>query len=194
MTISPQTITTPIWYILDNVAPFNIPVYAFFFFAPVNVLIFTFFRASAMTLVGLIYQLIFTFMIVVRTRLFPSHLLRHLKLITPQSIAYAAREVSGLSKKLTLRSLIWLRFASSIGVYFFISVNKLTQSVAHWANVLLSLQLCFSLLSVAFQVDFSRHYGKVGFVIFWMLNWLELSATCVPLLVIINHRLTHHRE
>jgi len=58
--------------------------------------------ASAVTFVGLIYQLILTFFIVM--------------------IASAAREASGLEKSLPTRSLIILRLVSSFTAYFVLSV------------------------------------------------------------------------
>lgn len=126
---SPQTLTTPIWYTIDNLAPFNLPV------------------ASAVTLVGLIYELMLIFFVV--------------------AVEHAAREGSGLSRNLTLRSLIITRFISSFLVFFVVSAF-------------------FSLLSLAFQVDFSRHYGHVGFFIFWMFNWLEMLATGLALETMIT--------
>jgi hypothetical protein len=36
--------------------------------------------------------------------------------------------------------------------------------------------LNFSLVSVAFLVDFSRKYGRVGFFIYWMANWVTMSG------------------
>jgi hypothetical protein len=67
LSISPQTVITPIWYTINNLVPFNVPVYVFFhrpchgyfnrFYAP---------SAYAVTFVGLIYQLILSFFIVVR--------------------------------------------------------------------------------------------------------------------------------
>lgn len=124
LSTSPQTITMPIWYTLDNLIPFNVPV------------------ATAVTFVGLIYQYILTFFVV--------------------SAGFAAREVSGLNRHLTLRSLIAVRFISSLGSFFIIA-------------------LFYSFLSLAFLVKFDRHYGSSGFVIFWMINWLEMSSTGLAL-------------
>lgn len=75
--------------------------------------------ASAITFVGLIYLLILSFFVV--------------------NIGLAAREASGIEKKLTTASLIRVRLTSVFVAYFFIS-------------------LFYSLLSLAFQVDFSRKY------------------------------------
>ena len=98
--------------------------------------------ASAATFVGLIYVLILSFFVVM--------------------IGNAAREVSGMSKKLTLRSLIVTRFVSTFTAYFFLS-------------------LFYSLLSLAFQLDFTRKFGHGGFVIFWMLNWVGMLSVGLAL-------------
>ncbi|KAG5641495.1 hypothetical protein DXG03_005092 [Asterophora parasitica] len=55
-----------------------------------------------------------------------------------------------------------MRYASSLGFYFIIS-------------------LFFSLLSVAFQLSFSLRFGRGGFVIYWMLNWAGMSAVGLAL-------------
>ncbi|KAG6812721.1 hypothetical protein H0H92_001082 [Tricholoma furcatifolium] len=107
---SPQTLVTPIYYTINNVVPFDIPVYM---------------------------------------------------------ILNGAREVSGLNRNLSLRSLIVTRFASSIGAYFIIS-------------------LFYALLSVAFQVPFSRKFGHSGFLVFWMLNWVGMMAVGLALEALIT--------
>ncbi|KAF8991980.1 hypothetical protein BDQ17DRAFT_1223012, partial [Cyathus striatus] len=121
---SPQTITTPISYSIVNLAPFDIPV------------------ASAITFVGLLYQLILSFFIVM--------------------ICNAARLASGYPKHLTVAQLIRLRFASTVSAYFIIS-------------------LFYSLLSLAFQVNFSRTFGPGGFVLFWTLNFAGMLASGLAL-------------
>ncbi|KAK0185364.1 hypothetical protein F5146DRAFT_1124883, partial [Armillaria mellea] len=82
-------------------------------------------------------------------------------------IGVSAREVSGLQDKLTTGSLIRVRLTLVFIAYFMIS-------------------LFYSLLSQAFQVDFSHKYaltmfwfGNAGFVIFWMLNFVGML--CVGL-------------
>jgi hypothetical protein len=67
--------------------------------------------------------------------------------------AAMARGVSGYQGKLSFWKLIGLRYLTSFTAYFFIS-------------------FFFCLLSLAFKVNFSRHYGHAGFVIYWMLNYL----------------------
>ncbi|KAF8884553.1 hypothetical protein CPB84DRAFT_1789019 [Gymnopilus junonius] len=89
---SPQSITAPLSYQLQNLAPFDIPL------------------ATAVTFVGLIYQLILSFFIVM--------------------VGFGAREASGFDKSLHIRSLIALRLISSFGAYFFISLFYSLLSVA----------------------------------------------------------------
>ncbi|KAF8988553.1 hypothetical protein BDQ17DRAFT_1414609 [Cyathus striatus] len=67
--------------------------------------------------------------------------------------AAMARGASGYQGKLSFWRLIGLRYLTSFTAYFFIS-------------------FFFCLLSLAFKVNFSRHYGHAGFVIYWMLNYL----------------------
>lgn len=38
------------------------------------------------------------------------------------------------------------------------------------------LSLAFSLISLAFQQDFSAHFGRKGFVIYWMINFMSMWA------------------
>ncbi|KAF9077315.1 hypothetical protein BDP27DRAFT_1209087 [Rhodocollybia butyracea] len=78
------------------------------------------------------------------------------------NICLSARQVSGVEMHLTTPSIILLRLASSFITYFFLS-------------------LFYSLLSRAFQVDFSRKFGSAGFVIFWMLNWAGMLAVGLAL-------------
>ncbi|KAF9257619.1 hypothetical protein L218DRAFT_1016242 [Marasmius fiardii PR-910] len=72
-------------------------------------------------------------------------------------IAMSARDASGLERHLSTGSIIRLRLVSTFIAHFFIS-------------------LFYSLLSKGFQVDFSRTFGKGGFVIFWMLNYFGMLA------------------
>ncbi|KAF5374176.1 hypothetical protein D9615_008810 [Tricholomella constricta] len=121
---SPQTVLTPIAYTFDNLIPFDQPV------------------ATAVTFVGLIYQLILSFFIVM--------------------ICSAARDAAGFNRTLSLRSLILTRYASSFGAYFIVSLFN-------------------ALLSLAFQLDFTRKFGHGGFVVFWMLNWVGMLAVGLAL-------------
>ncbi|KAI0256100.1 hypothetical protein BJV78DRAFT_1385015 [Lactifluus subvellereus] len=71
---------------------------------------------------------------------------------------YAARvHATHLEDRLTFKWLIIIRVVNPIIMYFFISCF-------------------FSLLSLAFQVPFNRHYGSCGFIIYWMLSWLGMCA------------------
>ncbi|KAF9006356.1 hypothetical protein BDZ89DRAFT_1095447 [Hymenopellis radicata] len=74
----------------------------------------------------------------------------------------AAREASGIEQKLTTASLIHVRLISVLIAYFFIS-------------------LFYSLLSLAFQVDFSRKFGHSGFLIFWMVNFAGMLSVGLAL-------------
>ncbi|PBK60880.1 hypothetical protein ARMSODRAFT_897433 [Armillaria solidipes] len=74
----------------------------------------------------------------------------------------AARELSGLEKALTTGSLIRVRIASSFVAYF-------------------TLSLFYSLLSRAFQVNFSRVLGPAGFLVFWMANFVGMLAVGLAL-------------
>lgn len=38
------------------------------------------------------------------------------------------------------------------------------------------LSLIYSLVSLAFQLDFTRAFGRAGFVVYWMTNWLTMTA------------------
>ncbi|KAJ7649067.1 hypothetical protein DFH06DRAFT_1421515, partial [Mycena polygramma] len=130
ITISlPQLGVQPIFYTVDNLRPFDVPV------------------ASAVTFVGLIYLLILSFFIV--------------------NVSAAAREASGLEQRLTLGSLVRVRIATSFAAYFFIG-------------------LFYTLLSRAFQLPFDRQFGRAGFVIFWMLNWLGMLACGLALEAMIT--------
>ncbi|KAJ7198449.1 hypothetical protein GGX14DRAFT_181124 [Mycena pura] len=72
-------------------------------------------------------------------------------------VSNAARVASGLEQRLTLGSLIWVRLLTAIGAYFFVA-------------------LFYALLSCAFRLPLGRRFGKAGFVIFWMLNWVGMAA------------------
>ncbi|KAF8652205.1 hypothetical protein AX16_004508 [Volvariella volvacea WC 439] len=72
-------------------------------------------------------------------------------------ISNAAREVSGLQFTLSTRGLIILRLATPFIGYFFLS-------------------LFYSLLNLAFQLPLDRWFGRGGFMIFWMLNWIAMLS------------------
>ncbi|KAJ7275932.1 hypothetical protein C8J57DRAFT_1177506 [Mycena rebaudengoi] len=83
------------------------------------------------------------------------------------AISAGAREASGIEQRLTLSSLLRVRLVSSCGSYFFIS-------------------LFYALLSLAFKVSFDRRFGRAGFVVFWMLNWLGMTACGLALEAMIT--------
>lgn len=72
-------------------------------------------------------------------------------------IANGARESSNLHRLLTFRSLITLQLLSAFCAYFFVS-------------------LLYSLLSVAFQLNVSRRFGRSGFFVFWMMNYCGMLS------------------
>ncbi|KAJ7133680.1 hypothetical protein C8R43DRAFT_1205917, partial [Mycena crocata] len=72
-------------------------------------------------------------------------------------VSAGARQASGLEQRLTLGSLIRLRLGTSFVAYLFVA-------------------LFYTLLSRAFQLPFDRRYGRSGFVLFWMLNWIGMLA------------------
>ena len=73
---------------------------------------------------------------------------------------------SALSSQQDLFHLSWRTFSFQ---YVFSRVNN----VAHSQY---SSKLFYSLLSLAYQVDFNHKYGASGFVIFWMVNWTGMLA------------------
>ncbi|KAH6910148.1 hypothetical protein BKA70DRAFT_1560776 [Coprinopsis sp. MPI-PUGE-AT-0042] len=81
---APQTIISPVGYTIDNLIPFDQPV------------------ATAATFVGMLYQLIMSFFVVM--------------------ISLAAREASGYAHHLKTSSIIALRLASSVFAYCMISL------------------------------------------------------------------------
>lgn len=103
--------------------------------------------ATAATFVGLIYVLILSFFIVM--------------------IGWGAREVSGLERTLTYRSLVTLRLISCFIDYFFVA-------------------LFYSLLNLAFKLDVFRKFHRAGFVIFWMLGWVGMLAVGLALESVIT--------
>ncbi|KAG7094963.1 hypothetical protein E1B28_005764 [Marasmius oreades] len=82
-------------------------------------------------------------------------------------IGLSAREISGLENYITTASLIRLRLATIFGAYFFLS-------------------LFYSLLSLAFQVDFTRKFGHAGFVVFWMVNFAGMLSVGLALEAMIT--------
>ncbi|KAJ3555553.1 hypothetical protein NP233_g12180 [Leucocoprinus birnbaumii] len=77
-------------------------------------------------------------------------------------IGDGARTASGMTKLLSYGGMVRLRLVSSVIAYFFLS-------------------LFYSLVNVAFQVDFTRKFGHAGFVVFWMVNWAGMMAVGLAL-------------
>ncbi|KAF9036964.1 hypothetical protein BDZ89DRAFT_1061652 [Hymenopellis radicata] len=77
-------------------------------------------------------------------------------------IGVNARLMSGLESLLSTASLIRLRMACTFIAFCFLS-------------------LFYSLLSVAFQVDFTRKFGHSGFLVFWMVNYVGMLAVGLAL-------------
>ncbi|KAG7441803.1 uncharacterized protein BT62DRAFT_907367 [Guyanagaster necrorhizus] len=82
-------------------------------------------------------------------------------------IGGAARMTSGIEMKLTTKSLIKVRLYSTIALYFMISIF-------------------YSTLSRAFQADFNTKFGRAGFIIFWMLNFVGMLAVGLALEAMIT--------
>ncbi|KAJ7167927.1 hypothetical protein C8R46DRAFT_951059 [Mycena filopes] len=82
-------------------------------------------------------------------------------------IGTAARMSTGLEKRLSFGSLVRLRLGTHFVTFFFIT-------------------LVYTLLSRAFQLPFERHFGHAGFVIFWMLNYLNMLACGLALEIMFS--------
>ncbi|KIK00498.1 hypothetical protein K443DRAFT_679145 [Laccaria amethystina LaAM-08-1] len=158
MASSPQTITMPISYTIDNLVPFDIPV------------------ASAATFVGLLYQTILSFFIVM--------------------ITLTAREISGFNKSLSLRNLILLRFASSFGAYFFVTFFYTLLNVAfhlpmsrnfgHAGFILFWMLSYAGMLSVGLALESLVTLLTVKFIPFFMITWIitNISVCIYPIEVL----------
>ncbi|KAI5449661.1 hypothetical protein NCC49_004122 [Naganishia albida] len=79
----------------------------------------------------------------------------------------SARQKTQLGKKLTLRSLIGLRFMIPVFFYFFLS-------------------LWYTCVMAAFQIPFTPTIGPAGFIVQWMLNYLLLLAIGLALETMIS--------
>ncbi|KAJ7252396.1 hypothetical protein B0H12DRAFT_1017999 [Mycena haematopus] len=89
-------------------------------------------------------------------------------------LSNGARLYVGLDQRLSLGSLIRVRLITCFVGYFFVA-------------------LFYALLSLAFKLPFNNRYGKAGFVIFWMLNWIGMLAcglTLEALATIVTVRYT----
>ncbi|KJA21331.1 hypothetical protein HYPSUDRAFT_42197 [Hypholoma sublateritium FD-334 SS-4] len=157
---SPQTITAPIAYELVNLAPFDIPV------------------ATAVTFVGLIYQVILSFFIVM--------------------IGQAARDSAGLTDGLETGSLISLRMISSFTAYFFLSLFYCLLSLAFQLNFshkfgssgfLVFWMLNYvGMLALGLALESLITLLTVKFIPFFMLTWIitNVSVCTFPIEVLPN--------
>ncbi|KAF8965752.1 hypothetical protein BDZ97DRAFT_1810828 [Flammula alnicola] len=155
LTTSPQTVTAPISYTIVNLAPFDIPV------------------ATAVTFVGLIYQLILSFFVVM--------------------IAYSARDFSGLDKTMPLPKLIVLRFVSAFGAYFVISLFysllslafqlDTTRKFGHSGFLVFWMLNYVSMLSLGLALESLVTLLTIKFIPFFMLTWVivNISVCIFPL-------------
>ncbi|KAI0036877.1 hypothetical protein K488DRAFT_75663 [Vararia minispora EC-137] len=66
-------------------------------------------------------------------------------------------DVTHIEDHLSFGSLITIRILNPFAIYFFLS-------------------LFYSLISLEFQTPFSRYFGSSGFVIYWMMSWMSMSA------------------
>ncbi|KAJ7761796.1 hypothetical protein B0H16DRAFT_1530565 [Mycena metata] len=82
-------------------------------------------------------------------------------------IGTAARMSSGLEHRLSFGSLVRLRLGTLFVTFFFIT-------------------LIYTLLNRAFQLPFDRQFGRAGFLVFWMLNYLNMLACGLALEVMIS--------
>jgi hypothetical protein len=88
------------------------------------------------------------------------------------SVTWNNKALPLIADKLTLGSEVLIKLlVPFIGK----SLAHLFQASAHLAGYFW-LSLHYSLVSLAFLVTFSRKYGKGGFVLYWMSNWVTMSA------------------
>jgi len=144
LTNAPQLITAPLAFTIGNVAPFNIPV------------------ASAITFVGLIYLLILSFFIVVCASIECS--------VESPFTHYIIDGTTFCSRDLWSGQTLANKVAYCIAIRHCICVLLLHLSTLFFPfqtifPLMLSLsQLFYSLLSLAFQVDFSKKYASNCFL------------------------------
>ncbi|KAJ3514420.1 hypothetical protein NLJ89_g2395 [Agrocybe chaxingu] len=160
LTTSPQTVTAPVGYRIQNMAPFDQPV------------------ASAVTFVGLLYQLILSFFIVM--------------------IGLSAREVSGFERSLSTWSLIKLRLVSSFAAYFVIALFYSLLSLAFQLNVsrkfghsgfLIFWMLNYAgMLAVGLALESLLTLLTTRGIPFFMLTWIITNVSvCVYPIEVMPH-------
>jgi hypothetical protein len=82
-------------------------------------------------------------------------------------VGFGAREKSGLANTLSTTSLVLVKILSLFGMYFLLS-------------------LLYSLLSLGFNLHFTKKFGAAGFVVFWMLNYANMLATGLAVEAVIT--------
>ncbi|KAF9523175.1 hypothetical protein CPB83DRAFT_775875 [Crepidotus variabilis] len=155
LTTSPQTLTLPVWYQLININPFDQTL------------------ATAVTFVGLIYQVILAFFVV--------------------NMALGARQASGLERLLPMRKLVMLRLGSSFLAYLIISLFYCLLSLAFQlklhktfgsAGFLVFWMLNFvGILALGLALESMMTLLTIKFVAFFMLIWIigNVSVVAFPL-------------
>ncbi|KAK0454815.1 hypothetical protein EV421DRAFT_1759383 [Armillaria borealis] len=143
LSVSPSTLVQPIYYTLDNVRPFDVPV------------------ATAVSFVGLIYLLILSFYIV--------------------NSGSLARQVSGLERMLTFRSLIQLRLLTPLLLYLVISCFYALLSLAFKLPFERKCVRSLQFLLICLYLLMQNRFGRSGFVVYWMLSFCGMSAVGLAL-------------
>ncbi|KAF6760350.1 hypothetical protein DFP72DRAFT_103929 [Ephemerocybe angulata] len=158
LSASPQTIVQPVSYTINNLIPFDQPV------------------ATAATFVGMLYQLILGFFIVM--------------------IALGAREASGYDKTLSTKNLIILRLSSSLISYFFSTASSI------WLSRLMSREnsdapgfLVFWMvnyvgmvavaLALESMITLLTPKGMPFFMLLWIISNLAVSVFPIEVLPIV---------
>ncbi|KAJ2917965.1 hypothetical protein MD484_g2461, partial [Candolleomyces efflorescens] len=152
---SPQTITSPVYYTIHNLIPYDQPV------------------ATASTFVGMLYQLIMGFFVVM--------------------IAQGAREASGYHKTLSTKGLIFLRLGSSFFAYFLISLFycllnlafklDVTRKFGHAGFMVFWMVNYVGMLAVALALESLFTLLTTRGIPFFMLLWIiiNLSVSIFPI-------------
>jgi len=160
LSTSPQTLVTPVSFRLINLIPFDQPV------------------ASAVTFVGLLYQLVLSFFIVM--------------------IGFNSRQLSGLEQLLSTRSLIILRMVSSFSAYFFISLFYSLLSLAfkldvsrkfgHSGFMVFWMLNYVGILSVGLALETMVTVLTIRFIPFFMLTWIIVNVSvCIFPIEVMPH-------
>ncbi|KAJ2923986.1 hypothetical protein H1R20_g13109, partial [Candolleomyces eurysporus] len=158
MASSPQTITSPVYYTIQNLIPYDQPV------------------ATASTFVGMLYQLIMGFFVVM--------------------IAQGAREASGYQKTLSTKGLIILRLCSAFFAYFVISLFYCLLNLAfkldvnrkfgHGGFMVFWMVNYVGMLAVALALESLLTLLTTRGIPFFMLLWIiaNLSVSIFPIEVL----------